>query len=51
MLALFPEAGRPCGPNGKRGLAFERRVVMVYRLRGDSLRILRVPYGGRGLPW
>ncbi|MGX9961769.1 type II toxin-antitoxin system RelE/ParE family toxin [Roseomonas sp. F4] len=50
-LEVFPEAGRPRGTHGTRSLAFERRVVMIYRLRGEAVRILRVLYGGRDLPW
>ena len=51
VLEVFPEAGRPRGPNGTRSLAFERRAVLIYRVAGDSVRILRILYGGRDLPW
>jgi toxin ParE1/3/4 len=50
-LASFPERGtkrddiRP----GVRTIGFERRATIVFAIRGDSVRILRIAYGGREL--
>lgn len=35
---------------GIRILPFERRTVIIYRIDGDTVRILRVLYGGRDYP-
>jgi toxin ParE1/3/4 len=51
-LAYRPELGprRDDLAAGIRILPFERRTVIIYRIDGDTVRILRVLYGGRDYP-
>lgn len=50
-LGSMPERGtahfdlRP----GLRTVGFERRVTIAFRVKGDSVAILRILYGGRSL--
>jgi toxin ParE1/3/4 len=45
-LALFPESGRPGRRAGTRELIVGRTPYLVaYRLRGESIQILRVLHG------
>ncbi len=48
-LSQFPRRGRPRDDirAGLRTLAFERRVLIVYDIRGKTVRILSILYGGR----
>lgn len=49
QLTTFPEKGAPrddIAP-GLRTWAMERRVLIVYRIAGSSLEILRILYAGR----
>jgi toxin ParE1/3/4 len=51
-LAYMPERGpsRDDLVAGIRILPFERSAVMIYRIDKDTVRILRVLYGGRDYP-
>ena len=44
-LALHPRLGRPA--DGGRRLLVVERFVLIYRLVGDEVRILRVVHGSR----
>lgn len=48
-LATFPERGtlRNDLAVGVRTIGFERRAVIAFRLEGETVRILRIFYGGR----
>jgi toxin ParE1/3/4 len=48
-IATLPHAGRPRDDlaKGLRSIAFERRVVIVYRVIGDTVEITNIFYGGR----
>ena len=47
----FPERGtrRDDIKQGLRTVGFERRATIVFRVQGNTVRILRVLYGGRNL--
>ncbi|WP_442579078.1 type II toxin-antitoxin system RelE/ParE family toxin [Mesorhizobium sp. ASY16-5R] len=51
-LAYMPERGprRDDLAAGIRILPFERRTVIIYRIDDNTVRILRVLYGGRDYP-
>lgn len=48
-LSTFPERGirRDDLAPGLRILGFERRAAIVFRIQGDTVRIIGVSYGGR----
>lgn len=48
-LLIFPEQGRARDDLhiGLRMMAYDRRVVVVYRFDADTVDIVRVFYGGR----
>jgi plasmid stabilization system protein ParE len=49
VLEIFPLAGRArpeLGP-GIRSTGYKRRVTILYRVRGRTVRVLSVLYGGR----
>ena len=48
-ITLLPQAGRPrddLAP-GLRSVAFERRVVIIYRLTNETVEIINVFHGAR----
>jgi toxin ParE1/3/4 len=50
-LVRFPESGRAredLAP-GLRTFAFERRLVIAYRVTGEAVEVVRVFYGGRNM--
>lgn len=51
MLSHFPESGhpRPDLGTGIRGLAFDRKVLVIYRPEPAVVSILRVFYGGKDI--
>jgi toxin ParE1/3/4 len=51
QLSEFPHRGtrRDDLKPGLRTFGFERRVTVVFRIQGRTVRILRVLYGGRDL--
>jgi toxin ParE1/3/4 len=50
-LLRFPEIGRPGRRGGTRELAISRTPYLVaYRLRGDTIEILRVMHGRQRWP-
>jgi toxin ParE1/3/4 len=50
-LADFPGRGPPRDDlaAGLRTITFERRALIAYMVRGNSVRILRILHGGRDL--
>jgi toxin ParE1/3/4 len=48
-LATFPERGtkRDDLAPGIRTMGFERRATIAFRVEGDTVRIVRIFYGGR----
>ena len=50
-LHTFPERGTPYGHllPGVRIVGFERRVSVIFRVKPQSVTILRILYGGRDL--
>jgi toxin ParE1/3/4 len=51
LLADFPLAGRGGRTEGTRELIIDRATcVVVYRVEGDAVRILRVIHGGQEWP-
>lgn len=51
-LATFPERGtlRDDLAPGVRMVGFERRASILFQVLGDTVRILRILYGGRDFP-
>ena len=52
MLAEFPERGtvRNHISAGLRIIGFERRAAIAFKVDGDTVRILRILYGGKAFP-
>ncbi len=51
-LSTFPQRGtvRDAIGAGIRIIGFERRASIIFRVDGDTVRILRVLYGGQDYP-
>ena len=51
-LATFPQRGTEIPGNlpGIRMVGFERRVTILFRIEENSVRILRVLFGGQDIP-
>ena len=47
IIAGLPSAALSAVGRGLRTVAMERRVQVVYRLDPDTVKVLRVLYGGR----
>lgn len=52
QLAEMPESGPPREDLGAgvRTLSFERRVLIIYRIEGQAVRVLRILYAGQDYP-
>jgi plasmid stabilization system protein ParE len=49
-LRLFPNRGRPGGTLGTRELVGVRPYVLVYRVRGETVEIVRVWHAAQNRP-
>jgi len=51
-LATFPLRGTeiPGDPKGIRTVGFERKVTILFLVEGNTVRILRVLFGGQDIP-
>ena len=51
VLARFPQSGRPGRIEGTRELVINRTpYIVAYRIKGNTVRILRVLHGSRRWP-
>jgi toxin ParE1/3/4 len=50
MLLTFPALGRPCRVPGTRELVVHENYVLPYRVKGDTVQIIRVQHVARLWP-
>jgi toxin ParE1/3/4 len=50
-LLTFPHRGRPRQKRRDAGVLSPLPYIVVYRIAGDAVHILRIPHGAQNWPW